>query len=478
MLYLAEKMIRAACEDGFAVFRREDLQRIHAVALGLLRDVGCRIDHERMRELLQAAGGTVETGTGVVTFRPEVVERAIEKQRRPPAAPPETVTVRASVGGLTCHTYDFREQRVRPSTKRDLDEASVLGEVLEDVPTVGPLFIPQDVPARTSTVHAAQVMVTRTLKARSFEIFSACAVKPVKEILSAAAGGWEPAKARYQPTYYAFISSPLFFCREALEIGLAALDEGYDVRWGAPMVIAGATAPQTFAGAIAQSTAEALVALMCAEATGQAWSPGMGPVTNDPRTGTVQYSGPDRSILALAASDVSHFYGRGQGGHLGFTDALTPGCQAGFEKAYGMLLQVMAFGWGGTCAGLLGPGGNAGSIEQILIDVEWASALERLFADVPVDEESLAVDLIRQVGIGGSYLAEEHTVAHFRNVLWFPALLRRTMTEEPGKADQVVTAAHEKARSLLAANDPHVLSEDQERQIAEIVRRADRELQA
>jgi trimethylamine--corrinoid protein Co-methyltransferase len=47
---------------------------------------------------------------------------------------------------------------------------------------------------------------------------------------------------------------------------------------------------------------------------------------------------------------------------------------------------------------------------------------ERFFAGVPVDEESLALDVIAHVGAGGHFLGEEHTRKHFRSEFYFPQL--------------------------------------------------------
>ena len=45
---------------------------------------------------------------------------------------------------------------------------------------------------------------------------------------------------------------------------------------------------------------------------------------------------------------------------------------------------------------------------------------------MPVNDETLALDLIDHVGPGGHYLQEDHTLKHFREV-WYSQLFDRTI---------------------------------------------------
>ncbi|MFH0964033.1 MAG: trimethylamine methyltransferase family protein [Planctomycetota bacterium] len=461
-------------DKRFLVFRREEMERIHRGSLEVLRDVGCRIDHPRMRELLRKAGHAVDEKTGVVRFDPEAVQALIERHRL--EEPPREVPTRipAVVGGLTTRIYDARADRVRPATKRDLEEACIIGEALPEVKEVGPLFIPQDVPADTCDVHAAQALVARTRKAGGFEIFHAEAVRPIREILTVVDGTWEAARKRFAPVYLSFINSPLMFMRAPLEIAFRAIELGFEVRFGAPMTVAGATGPVTLAGTHVVSNAEALVGLACADATGQKWSYAASPVVLDPQTGATAYSGPDRVLLAAATWDFCRFHGVEPGAHVGFTDAVLADFQAGFEIAYALFFQALAGTTPGLCCGLTGPGGTTGSLPQILLDVECLTILERMMQPVEVSEETLCVELIKRVGIGGNYLAEEHTAAHFREALWLGGLMRRVTAEEYNRNHRTaLSAACARVEEILREHDTRVLTVEQEKEVARIVGEAD-----
>jgi len=76
--------------------------------------------------------------------------------------------------------------------------------------------------------------------------------------------------------------------------------------------------------------------------------------------------------------------------------------------------------------GFIGGGSESGGcLEQLVIDDEWIDYLNRIFRSFEVSRETLAIDVIKEVGIGGLFAGEEHTVNHFRDELWVPTLFNR-----------------------------------------------------
>jgi trimethylamine--corrinoid protein Co-methyltransferase len=68
----------------------------------------------------------------------------------------------------------------------------------------------------------------------------------------------------------------------------------------------------------------------------------------------------------------------------------------------------------------------------------------------------LAVDVIRKVGHGGSYLSDDHTVKFFRQELFFPRLFRRQTIEQwlNSGGKMVHEVAHERVIEILAKAGP------------------------
>ncbi|HUL77963.1 MAG TPA: trimethylamine methyltransferase family protein, partial [Vicinamibacteria bacterium] len=99
------------------------------------------------------------------------------------------------------------------------------------------------------------------------------------------------------------------------------------------------------------------------------------------------------------------------------------------------------------------------SLAQLVIDDEMVAYARRHRRGFAVDEESLAFDLVREVGIAGSYLETDHTFAHHRRELFAPRLLnRRPRRACPGPLHEVAAA---RAHELLAREERPTMSEDE-----------------
>lgn len=95
------------------------------------------------------------------------------------------------------------------------------------------------------------------------------------------------------------------------------------------------------------------------------------------------------------------------------------------------------------------------ALEEMVLDAEIFGLVRHLAGGLEIDDEALAVDVIGAVGPGGNFLAEDHTVAHMRE-LWQPRLFDRGTWEaweaagRPSPRDR----ARERARELLASHVP------------------------
>jgi len=86
--------------------------------------------------------------------------------------------------------------------------------------------------------------------------------------------------------------------------------------------------------------------------------------------------------------------------------------------------------------------------------------VKRLLKGFCVDEDHLALDVIRQVGPGGSFLMESHTLDHFKEELFFPNLFKRQSIEQwIGRgAKPMSQVAHEKVLTIVESGNGVVLS--------------------
>jgi trimethylamine--corrinoid protein Co-methyltransferase len=102
------------------------------------------------------------------------------------------------------------------------------------------------------------------------------------------------------------------------------------------------------------------------------------------------------------------------------------------------------------------------------------AGIERLARELVVSEETLALDVIRDVGHGGSFLGHTHTFSHFRNELWAPELLERRnwdLWEKDGSRD-IFEVAEEKVLEMLKAEPISPLSPEAESEIDRVAQAA------
>ena len=103
-----------------------------------------------------------------------------------------------------------------------------------------------------------------------------------------------------------------------------------------------------------------------------------------------------------------------------------------------------------------------------IIDNEIIGMVRRTLRGFPVDEDTLCVDEIQNVGIEGSFLATDHTLTHFRTSLYMPKLLVREQRASAGHSAYLVARAENEVEQLLNGPREPMLDEYTERELLRI----------
>jgi trimethylamine--corrinoid protein Co-methyltransferase len=481
-------------ESYIRVLSQADMDLIHGSALEILRDVGARVDHERMRALLNDFGCQVEGA--VVKFPETVVESVVSKMRdsanqdygytgtlplnrgRIPAG---ALVVPVATGQATM-AHDLGTDELRPATRQDLVQACRVVDNLPGAITGHPVFLPQDVPEMVRDLYALITVAQHYPYSDFVEIYSPEVTPYFLEVGQVICGSAEALRKNPPFCSWAFATPPLQFGRHGFEILFQlkdfGLERGYGV--GGVMPILGASTPMTLAGYLVMQTAEALACnVMNWAFLGRVSGYGAGPTILDMKRMTPSQSAPEAALLFLACMDLQRYYGNPEPmfPYALNADAKFPDVQAGIDKAFTATLAVVAgsrlLAAGLGCLALSG----VASLAQIVIDYELCKSLEHMLRGFLVDEEHIGLGIIKEIGIGGNFLAEEHTVRHMRETIFLPELLDRRM---PGdwKQDRRGMLEHAKAkvRRILDQDDQkeHLSPE----QVVEIERIAIRARQA
>lgn len=134
-----------------------------------------------------------------------------------------------------------------------------------------------------------------------------------------------------------------------------------------------------------------------------------------------------------------------------------------------------------TCSvGILGSlsGNLSACLEEAVIDHEMFRFLQRFVRGTQVSDETIALDLIKEVGPGGSFMATEHTARHYRQEMWFPQLWHRGPWDGwlgCGRRTPL-DRARERVKEYLKDDLEPVLSDDRIKEVDRVVQEAERAL--
>ncbi len=476
---------------SFRVFTKDALEAIHLASLEILEKTGIKIAHgKRLLEMLKDNGCTVDSEKGSVLFPSYVVEEALKKT-------PKTFVICGrnpkydckldgrhiyfSTGTETTSTVDLEDGQWRSSTKNDLEKLTRLIDALESLNIVGTITTSLDKPANVRCLHDYEAVLNNTEKPCGFNLYPPelawYLLDRVVEMATAVAGSEKKLKQRPLIGGFFCTESPLklegVFVETSLKLARMGLPCGI-----ASMPLGGATAPATLAGTLLMANAEMLsgictVELLC---PGTPVSCTYLPASLDMRYGTTGY-GPEAMLQAAAAVEISRNYGLPVHVFGVASIANLVGVQSGIESVMSSILPVLAGADVLYGAGDLG-NGMAASFERLVIDDEICKSLPFLVQGIEVNDETLALDVIHKVGPGGEYVSQKHTLGHFQKEHFYPKLADTRNFEAWMKAGAktLVEKAKEKAKKILKEHWPTPLDIDVQKEIFEIVGRAEKEL--
>ena len=470
------------------ILSEREIQSIHDAALGILRDTGIMVHHDGALELLARAGSRVDKDGRIARLPEKLVMDSIEQAGKRYILygrnPQRTarfgygdLVLMSSPGQYSWIDTDTGERRA--ATIQDAREAIKLGDALSNITIVGSMAQPEQVSQAWRDVYLTGELVKGTSKPTRCWVKNGRTAGYILEIYRTVAGG--DAALRDKPMVEAFLEpiSPLQLPKDGLDIVKEFAQAGQPVSIG-PMAMTSATAPATMAGTLAQENAEILAGVVVTQlfAPGTPITYGGIPHIMDPRTSICSFGSPEQGLMAVAMVQMARHYGFPVYINVGLTDAKVPDAQAGVEKGTSLLAGVLAgadtFGHCGICGT-----DHAGSLVWLYLDNEVMEYVKRIARGFEVNADTLATKVVRQVGPGGNFLAEHHTVEHFRKELWLPgaAWTRESWDAwAAGGKRSMAERIRNEVKRILDSHKPEPLEAETAKQVDSIVETARREL--
>ena len=416
----------------FEILSDEHIEAIHNASMRILEEIGMDFMHPEALEILAAAGAEVEPGSERVRMDRGLVEEAVAKA-------PEQFTLHArnpdhnlAVGGNAINftsvasapnVSDLDGGR-RPGNFEDYCNLLRLGQALNIVHLFGGYPVePVDLPPATRHLDCLQAFVT--LSDKVFHGYSLGRVRILDALeVTRIARGIDAAQMAREPSLFTIVntSSPLRLDGPMIE-GVIEMARRNQLVVITPFTLSGAMSPATIAGALAQQNAEALAAIAFAQIVNPGAPVAYGGFTSnvDMKSGAPAFGTPEYARAALAGGQLARRYKlpyRSSNANA----SNTMDAQAAYESEMSIWAAVLGHadivmhgaGWleGGLCA----------SFEKMVLDAELLQMMASFLEPLVVDEDSLGLAAIEDVGPGGHFFGTEHTLARYETAFYSPIL--------------------------------------------------------
>lgn len=410
----------------------EKIEKIHDASMWILENVGMAFMDQEALDLWEAAGAKVDRSEERVWIGREMVAELVAKAPSSFTWHARNPAYNFTMGGNHIvfnpnsgmpYVSDLERGR-RSGTLADYEKFAKLAHTVPFFQLAGaPYCEPQDIPPSLRHLERMRVLLTTT--DRAIRDVGHGRVIPEDEVaMCKIAFGGELPGVCHGGTIN--VTSPLRLDDRMIG-GLLTYAKYGQVTWSTPFIMAGATSPVTIAAALAQQNAEALGAIALVQLAYPGAPVIYGGFTQpvDMRSGAPAFGSPEGAWATIVGAQMARRYGLPYRSSGSLTNSQTPDAQAAYETQWSMWPAIMAHtnlmlhsvGW--LEAGLLA------SFEKFVIDAEALGMFMHLLNDFTIDDESLALDSIASIGIGGHHFGTPLTQSRYETAFYQPLVADR-----------------------------------------------------
>ncbi|WP_373500575.1 trimethylamine methyltransferase family protein [Desulfococcus sp.] len=403
----------------YARMGRQECEKIHMATLEILERTGVDVHDEQAREILIGGGARAD---GIRVRIPEfMVARALAQvprrltlydRNKQPAIRAWGYRTYYGGGSDCLNILDHRTGLRRKPVLQDVIDAVTVMDALPEIDFVMSLFLPSDVDQQIYDRYQMEVMLNHTTKPIVFVSpdFEGC--RAAVEMCEAVAGGEEAFRRHPFATCYINVTSGLTANQEALRKCIYLAEKGLPQLW-IPLNAGGVNSPATTAGCMASMNAGILTGVVLAQLVREGSPvavPGWNGGPYNLKTMVGNYVLADEQGVPTA---MGKYYGLPVFGLGGATDAKVLDQQAGMEITVSLMTALIH---GANIVHDVGfmDAGLQGSLQLQVIANETIGFLRAATRGVVVDDETLALDVIDELGPTGSYLQHPHTLRHYK----------------------------------------------------------------
>ena len=463
----------------------DDLEKIHNTSLDILANTGIKLCHDELLDHISNFDGVkINKNEKNVRFDADIITKSItsagrkfklygrDKNKSADFGYDKIVT--SSSWGMPFE-IDFFSNEKRPATIKNLQQAAVMGDFLPEVDIVGAMFRPKEIPEFYRDVYEYGELIKRTVKPAGCWITDGRSFKYILEIYKLFIEG-EKQIEKFPPFFYEFEPiSPLVFQHDGVDILYNFAMHAMPVS-AAPIPQPMSTGPATIAGSLALGNAELLAGLVLTQLVrpGCPFMYGLMSNVPDPFTMIATFTGaPENVLFSIGQGQMAHYYNFPIFMDNQINCSNQPDYQMGLEFGINCLA---ALSLNTDLYGHIGIAGadQGASLLKLVMDCEAVSYLKRIKEGFSVNEETLALDVIKKTGIGGNFLMHKHTLDHIRNDYWKPVNFNRdsyTVWAKKGKKS-LIDRCSQYQEHILKNHQVDFVSPELEKEIDKIVNSA------
>ncbi len=412
------------------ILSADEIERIHRTSLTILEEIGMDFLDPDAIDLLVKAGATHKPGEQRVRFDRGLIEEKIKTA-------PSTFTLHAR---NPAHNLVFGGDNVifaqvasapncsdadngrRPGNHEDFRNLVRLAQSFNVIHMTGGYPVePVDIHASIRHLDCLSDLAKLTDKAFHAYSLGRQRNRDALEIVRLARGISDEQLDR-EPSLITVInsSSPLRLDAPMLQ-GIMEMSARGQVIIMTPFTLAGAMAPVTVAGALAQQNAEALAGIAFTQIVNPGAPVVYGGFTSnvDMKSGAPAFGTPEYMKAATIGGQLARRYKLPY--RTSNTCAANPvDAQAAYESVFSLWGAIMG---GGNfilhSAGWM-EGGLTASFEKTIVDVDLLQMISEYLAPLEINDDTLALDAIREVGPGGHYFGAMHTQSRYKDAFYAP----------------------------------------------------------
>jgi trimethylamine--corrinoid protein Co-methyltransferase len=447
------------------------IQKLHTAATKIIERTGLNVHHAVLRRQLESAGARLGDGPRVY-LPPTMIERALSTVRKnvivynrlgEPTMPLGSHQIYFGSGSDLINTLDLHTKERRSSLLKDVADSARVCDALDEYDFVMSFALPSDVPNENAEPQQYRAILENTIKPVIMTSFSGQeALERVHEMACAVAGGDQAFRQKPNYILYSQFVSPLQHDLQAVERLIFCAQKEVPLVY-VPTIMSSASGPITLAGSLAIAIAEQLAGLVMHQTVnpGAPFIAGACVSTMDMRTMLFPYGSPEWRLNDLVMAELSRYYGLPVFGTAGASDSKIVDVQAGFEYMGSLLVSALS----GTNlihdVGYL-ESGLTGSLESLVAGADAIRWVKQFINGINATEETLALDVIDEVGPGEQFLTHSHTLRFLRQDMWLPLTFDHGNFETwaaDGSRDYT-TRARKLAKEILNSHKPQSMVVD------------------